>query len=59
MKKRTDGRYLKQITDKRTGRLISFYGRTQKEVNQKILDYTQEKENGAPFSKIADEWWAL
>lgn len=57
MKKRADGRYLKQITDKRTGKLISFYGRTQKEVNQKILEYTQDRERGAPFATIADEWW--
>lgn len=57
MKKRADGRYLKQITDKRTGKLISFYGRTQKEVNQKILEYTQDREFGAPFATIADEWW--
>lgn len=58
MKKRSDGRYLKQITDKRTGKRLTFYGHTQKEVNQRILEYTQEKESGAPFSKIADEWWA-
>lgn len=57
MKKRSDGRYLKQITDKRTGRKINFYGKSVREVNQKILTYTAENEQGISFKKLADLWW--
>ena len=57
MKKRSDGRYLKQITDKRTGKKVNFYGKSQREVNQRILEYTQDRNSGVPFAKIADEWW--
>ena len=57
MKKRADGRYLKQITDKRTGRKICFYGKTAREVNQKILQYTEKAIQGATFGEIAEDWW--
>lgn len=59
MKKRTDGRYLKQITDKRTGKKINFYGKSQREVNQRILEYTQEQKDGISFQKAAETWWKI
>ncbi len=58
MKKRADGRYLKQITDKRTGKKINFYGKSAREVNQKILEYTAGIEEGITFTRLADLWWA-
>lgn len=57
MKKRADGRYVKVITDKRSGKRLSFYGYSEREVNRKILDYTGKAESGRTFAEVADEWW--
>jgi integrase len=57
MKKRKDGRYLKVITDKRTKKRLSFYGKSVREVNQKILEYQAAQEHGRLFSEVAEEWW--
>lgn len=52
------GRYItKTITDKRTGKRIYFYGKTQREVNQKMLDYTAKAKKGRSFKEAADLWW--
>ena len=56
LKKRSDGRYQKAITDK-TGKRIFFYGKTEKEINQKILEYQGKEINGPLFKEIADCWW--
>ena len=58
LKRRADGRYQKVIVDKRTGKKVFFYGKTEKELNQKILAYTGEQERGASFQDIAASWWA-
>lgn len=57
LKRRADGRYQKVITDKRTGKKVFFYGKSEKEINQKILTYTGEQAKGASFSDVADSWW--
>ena len=57
MKKRKDGRYVKTITDKKTGNRIYFYGETEREINRKIYDYEQRFERGRTFKEVADEWW--
>lgn len=57
MKKRADGRVVKTITDSRTGRRIFFYGKTEREVNQKLLNYNSRAKTGRNFSEIAREWW--
>lgn len=57
MKKRSDGRYVKVITDPKTKKRISFYGTSVREVNQKLLAYEQKQEIGKTFAEIADEWW--
>lgn len=57
MKKRSDGRYVKVITDKKSGKRLSFYGYSEREVNRKILDYTGKAESGRTFAEVADEWW--
>lgn len=54
MKKRSDGRYMKQITI--NGKVKSFYGKTQAEVNRKIIEYQGEQKNGRKLSLVADEW---
>lgn len=54
---RSDGRYVKTITDQRTGKKLFFYGKTKKEINQKILEYSKEREEGKSFCKVAEEWY--
>ena len=53
---RADGRYCKTVTDER-GKRIYFYGSSEREINKKILEYTEKKQNGRTFSELADEWW--
>ena len=55
--KRTDGRYVKTIIDQRTGKRLYFYASSERELTQKILDYTVTAEEGRTFAKVADEWW--
>ncbi len=57
--KRTDGRLCKTIINPKTKRRIYFYGKNEKEINKKILEYTNKKEKGRLFSEIADEWWKI
>lgn len=57
MKKRSDGRYVKVITDPKTHKRISFYGKSAREVNQKILNYTKNTEKGCTFRDVTEEWW--
>lgn len=57
MKKRADGRVVKTITDSRTGRRVYFYGKNEREVNQKILEYSSRAEQCRCFKEISDEWW--
>lgn len=61
MLKRKDGRYQEQITIEDGGRIRQkyFYGRTKKDVLQKIKDFQEEQKNGPLFSAVADEWWDL
>lgn len=54
---RNDGRLSRIITDPRTGKRIYFYGKTDRELNRKILDYTRKAELGRTFAEVADEWW--
>lgn len=58
MKKRSDGRYVKVITDPKTHKRISFYGATEREIYKKILEYTEKQENGRTFREVADIWWS-
>lgn len=58
MKKRKDGRLQKQITIIVNGRKKQkcFYGKTEREINKKILDYKGEVERGRYFCDVVDEW---
>jgi integrase len=57
LKPRADGRYQKAITDSRTGKRVFFYGFSEREINQKILEYTKKAEKGRTFGEIAELWW--
>ena len=57
MKKRKDGRFQKKIVDPKTNKTIYFYGKTEREVNKKILEYNGKTEKGKTFIEISNEWW--
>ena len=57
LKKRADGRYVKTFTDPRTGKRKSFYGKTEREIDKKILEYHTGITNGRTFREVADDWW--
>jgi integrase len=57
MKRREDGRMVKAITDPRTGKRVYFYGKTEREINRKILAYREKLEDGRTFAEVSDEWW--
>lgn len=57
LKKRADGRYQKKIVDPKTKKTIYFYGKTEKEINQKILAYTGKIESGISFLELSKKWW--
>lgn len=54
--KRKDGRYEKKITTKE-GKRITFYGKTEKELFQNIMEYEKKLEFGELFKDVAWEWW--
>lgn len=51
MKRRADGRYRRIVNG------VEFYGKSEREVNRKILEYREKKEKGRPFREVADDWW--
>lgn len=55
--RRADGRLVKTIVDKRTGKRVYIYGKTEREINQKLLAFEQKAEDGRTFQEVADEWW--
>lgn len=55
LKKRSDGLYQKSIRLP-DGKRKCFYGRTQSELNRKILAYRNDLEQGRTFSAVADAW---
>lgn len=56
MKKRKDGLYKKTITNSE-GKRISFYGKTEREINRKIFEYQEKERKGRLFPEAADDWW--
>lgn len=55
---RADGRIVKTITDAKTGKRIYFYGKTEREVNLKMLEYTTKNAPGMrTFKEVSDDWW--
>lgn len=57
MKPRKDGRYGKSIIDPRTGKRLTFYGKTESEVFHKILEHKEEERRGRTFETVATEYW--
>ena len=55
--RRKDGRLQKAITDPRTGRRVYFYGKTEREINRKVLAFSRKAEAGATFKEVAEDWW--
>jgi integrase len=54
--RRADGRLQKAITDEKTGKRVYFYGKTERELNRKILEYERKRERGCSFEEYAEEW---
>lgn len=57
LKKRPDGRYVKTMTDPRTGKRVFFYGTSEREINKQIMEYQSEVERGRSYRKVSEEWW--
>lgn len=53
--KRKDGRLVKSITI--NGKKQYFYGKTEREINKRIVEYSEKKERGEKFKPIAENWW--
>lgn len=56
MLKRADGRWQEQIKLPGMAKPKYFYGKTQKEVKQKMAEWRQEQVTGKSFSAAADAW---
>ena len=54
---RADGRLQTSLIDKKTGKRIYFYGKTQRELKQKIFEHNQKEQTGALFTEISADWW--
>lgn len=53
--RRADGRVQTEV--KINGKRIFFYGKTDKEVQAKLIAFTEQQTEGPLFSDVADEWW--
>lgn len=56
-KRRADGLLQKSFTHPATGRRVVVYGKTERELNEKMAEKLTDAKNSERFSKIADEWW--
>lgn len=56
---RSDGLMEKRVTI--YGKRISFYGKTEKEIQKKMLEYSHKEESrkirGQQFDSVLEEWW--
>ncbi|MBQ3072295.1 MAG: site-specific integrase, partial [Oscillospiraceae bacterium] len=55
MTRKNDGRWQAVVTV--DGKRLYFCGKTKAEVNKKMLAWKEEREQGIPFARVADEWW--
>ena len=53
--KRKDGRLCKTITV--DGRKIYFYGKSEREINKKMLAYKEKQVSKQLFKNVAEAWW--
>lgn len=56
LKKRADGRLVKTVTAA-NGKRLFFYGKTEREINKKILEYRDKEDKGKTFLEVSDDWW--
>lgn len=56
MFKRKDGLWQERITLP-SGKQKYFYGKTKREVTNKVRTYKEEQEAGKRFDAVVDEWW--
>ena len=54
--RRADGLLETTRTDKRTGKRVHFYGHTDREIDDQIMEYATRQERGRLFREVADEW---
>lgn len=54
---RADGRLQTSIVDPKSGKRIYFYGKTQRELKQKIFEHNQKLSVGPYFKTISYNWW--
>ncbi len=57
LKKRPDGRYVQTVTDPRTHKRVFIYGSSEREIRQKLLEYTAHAERGRTFGEVSELWW--
>ena len=53
--KRKDGRLVKAVTI--DGKKIYFYGKTEREINKKMLAYKEKQISKQLFKNVAEAWW--
>lgn len=53
--KRKDGRLQTSITV--DGKRVYFYADTNREMQQKLLEYQKKADEGPMFEEVADDWW--
>lgn len=60
MRKRADGYYVKTVTvTAPSGKKVrkSFYGKSEREINRKMAEFTKVQERGRTFREVATDWW--
>lgn len=53
---RKDGLLETTRTDKRTGKRVHFYGHSDREIDDQIMEYTSKQQRGRLFKEVAEEW---
>ena len=51
------GYLVKTVTDPITGKRKYFYGKTEKEIHRKMIEYSSEAQRGRTFATVSGEWW--
>lgn len=57
--RRADGLLETTRTDKRTGKRVHFYGHSDREIDDQIMEYTSRQQRGRLFKEVAEEWHDL
>lgn len=57
--RRADGLLETTRTDPRTGKRIHFYGHTDREIDNQIMEYSERTKQGRTFKEVAEEWESI